>query len=53
MGENITTRGLALLDLAPGTKLHLGESAVIEITGSATPARSSTPSTSGCSRRWR
>ena len=37
MGENITTRGLALLDLAPGTKLHLGESAVIEITGCRNP----------------
>ncbi len=37
MGENITTRGLALLDLAPGTRLHLGESAVIEITGCRNP----------------
>ena len=37
MGENITTRCLALLDLAPGTKLHLGESAVIEITGCRNP----------------
>ena len=37
MGENITTRGLALLDLAPGTKLHLGESAVVEITGCRNP----------------
>ncbi len=36
MGENITTRGLALLDLAPGTKLHLGDSA-IEITGCRNP----------------
>ena len=37
MGENITTRGLAILDLAPGTKLHLGESAVIEVTGIRNP----------------
>jgi MOSC domain-containing protein YiiM len=37
MGENITTRGLALLDLAPGTRLHLGESAVVEITGLRRP----------------
>jgi MOSC domain-containing protein YiiM len=37
MGENITTRGLAILDLAPGTKLHLGESAVIEVTGCRNP----------------
>jgi MOSC domain-containing protein YiiM len=37
MGENITTRGLALLDLAPGTKLHLGDSAVIEVTGCRNP----------------
>jgi MOSC domain-containing protein YiiM len=37
MGENITTRGLALLDMAPGTRLHLGESAVIELTGVRNP----------------
>ena len=37
MGENITTRGLAILDLAPGTKLHLGESAVVEISGLRNP----------------
>ncbi len=37
MGENITTRGLALLDLAPGTKLHLGETAVVEVTGCRNP----------------
>ncbi|MEK7692786.1 MAG: MOSC domain-containing protein [Chloroflexota bacterium] len=37
MGENITTRGLALLDLAPSTKLHLGENAVTEITGCRNP----------------
>ena len=37
MGENITTRDLAILDLAPGTKLHLGNSAVIEVTGCRNP----------------
>jgi MOSC domain-containing protein YiiM len=37
MGENITTRGLAFLDLAPGTKLHIGDTAVIEITGCRNP----------------
>ena len=37
MGENITTRGLAILDLAPGTRLHIGDSAVIEITGLRNP----------------
>lgn len=37
MGENITTRGLALLDLAPGALLHIGESAVIEVTGVRNP----------------
>jgi MOSC domain-containing protein YiiM len=37
MGENITTRGLALLDMAPGTRLHLGDAAVIELTGVRNP----------------
>ena len=37
MGENVTTRGLALLDLAPGTRLHLGSSAIVEITGCRNP----------------
>ena len=37
MGENITTRGLALLDLAAGALLHIGESAVIEVTGVRNP----------------
>jgi MOSC domain-containing protein YiiM len=37
MGENITTRGLALLDLAPGALLRLGASAVVEITGCRNP----------------
>lgn len=39
MGENITTRGVDLLGLPTGTRLHLGESAVIEVTGLRTPCR--------------
>ena len=37
MGENITTRGVDLLGLPAGTRLHLGESAVVEITGLRNP----------------
>lgn len=37
MGENITTRGIDLLRLARGTLLHLGDSAVIEVTGLRNP----------------
>jgi MOSC domain-containing protein YiiM len=37
MGENITTRGLPILDLTPGTRLHLGDSAIVEITGCRNP----------------
>jgi hypothetical protein len=36
MGENITTRGVGLLALPRGTRLHLGE-AVIEVTGLRNP----------------
>lgn len=39
VGENITTRGLALLDLPEGTRLKLGETAVVEITGLRNPCR--------------
>ena len=39
MGENVTTRGLAILDLSPGTRLHLGASAVVEITGLRNPCK--------------
>ncbi len=39
MGENITTRGLALLELAPGARLHLGGTAVVEVTGVRNPCR--------------
>jgi len=37
MGENITTRGVNLLGLPTGTHLHLGASAVVEITGLRNP----------------
>ncbi len=37
LGENITTRGLGLLDLPRGTRLHLGPEAVIEVTGLRNP----------------
>ncbi len=37
MGENITTRGVDLLELPTGTQLHLGEAAVVEVTGLRNP----------------
>jgi MOSC domain-containing protein YiiM len=37
MGENITTRGLDLLGLPTGTRLRLGDAAIIEITGLRNP----------------
>jgi MOSC domain-containing protein YiiM len=37
MGENITTLGLDLLGLALGTRLHLGRTAIVEITGLRNP----------------
>ena len=33
LGENVTTRGVDLLGLPAGTRLHLGETAVVELTG--------------------
>jgi MOSC domain-containing protein YiiM len=39
MGENVTTRGLDLLTLPTGTRLHLGASAAVEITGLRNPCR--------------
>ena len=39
MGENITTRGIDLLALPRGSRLHLGGDAVIEITGLRNPCR--------------
>ena len=37
MGENITTRGINLLALPTGTKLHLGNTAIVEVTGLRNP----------------
>ncbi len=39
VGENITTRGVDLLALPRGTRLRLGASAVLEITGLRNPCR--------------
>ncbi|QIT10881.1 MOSC domain-containing protein [Clavibacter michiganensis] len=37
LGENVTTAGVPLLDLPTGTRLHLGEDAVVELTGLRNP----------------
>ncbi|MBC7723942.1 MAG: MOSC domain-containing protein [Burkholderiaceae bacterium] len=37
LGENVTTRGLVLETLPLGTRLHLGETAIIELTGLRSP----------------
>ncbi|SRR6266498_4184211 len=37
IGENITTEGVDLLELPTGTRLHLGETAVVEVTGLRNP----------------
>src|SRR5690348_6153627 len=37
MGENVTTRGIDLLELPTGTRLHLGNTAVVEVTGLRNP----------------
>ncbi len=37
MGENVTTRGIDLLALPIGARLHLGNSAVVEVTGLRNP----------------
>lgn len=39
MGENVTTTGVDLLALPTGTRLHLGEEAVVEVTGLRNPCR--------------
>ena len=39
MGENVTTRGIDLLALPTGTRLHLGSEAVVEVTGLRNPCR--------------
>jgi len=37
MGENVTTRGIDLLGLPTGTRLRLGDDAVVEVTGLRNP----------------
>lgn len=37
VGENVTTRGVDLLGLPTGTRLHLGEQAIVEVTGLRNP----------------
>jgi MOSC domain-containing protein YiiM len=37
LGENLTTRGVALLDLPTGTRLHVGDEVVLELTGLRKP----------------
>ena len=37
MGENVTTRGIDLLALPAGARLHLGEGAVVQVTGLRNP----------------
>jgi len=37
MGENVTTRGLNLLELSAGTRLLLGGEALVEVTGLRNP----------------
>jgi hypothetical protein len=37
MGENITTRGIDLLALPTGARLHIGDTAIVEVTGLRNP----------------
>jgi len=37
MGENVTTRGVDLLALGAGTRLHLGWGVIVEVTGLRNP----------------
>ena len=39
MGENVTTEGIDLLGLPVGTRLHLGDEAVVEVTGLRNPCK--------------
>lgn len=39
LGENVTTRGIDLLALPRGTQLHVGSTAVLELTGLRNPCR--------------
>ena len=37
MGENVTTRGVDLLELPTGTRLRMGDTAVVQVTGLRNP----------------
>jgi MOSC domain-containing protein YiiM len=39
MGENVTTRGIDLLGLPRAARLHLGQNAVVEVTGLRNPCQ--------------
>ncbi len=39
IGENVTTRGVALLELPTGARLRVGRSAVVELTGLRNPCQ--------------
>ena len=39
MGENVTTRGVDLLGLPAGTRLRIGDAAVVEVTGLRNPCK--------------
>jgi MOSC domain-containing protein YiiM len=39
MGENVTTRGVDLLALPRGARLHLGSTAIVQVTGLRNPCR--------------
>jgi hypothetical protein len=39
IGENITTRGIDLLGLPQGTRLHIGNAAIVGVTGLRNPCR--------------
>jgi MOSC domain-containing protein YiiM len=39
IGENVTTRGVDLLNLPVGTRLHLGDTAIVQVTGLRNPCR--------------
>jgi MOSC domain-containing protein YiiM len=39
LGENVTTSGVDLLSVPAGTRLHLGEAAVVEVTGLRSPCK--------------
>lgn len=39
IGENITTQGINLLELPTGTRLHLGGTAIVELTGLRNPCK--------------